>query len=90
MLDSTVVNVALPAVGADLGASLGGLQWVVNGYTLSLAALILLGDRCGPTTRWPPSSWSQRSATYPSPQTRQRRRLSTDWARCSEPPASPG
>ena len=47
MLDSTVVNVALPALGADLGASLGDLQWVVNGYTLSLAALILLGGSLG-------------------------------------------
>ncbi len=47
MLDSTVVNVALPALGNDLGASLGGLQWVVNGYTLSLAALILLGGSLG-------------------------------------------
>ena len=47
MLDSTVVNVALPALGADLDASLGDLQWVVNGYTLSLAALILLGGSLG-------------------------------------------
>jgi EmrB/QacA subfamily drug resistance transporter len=47
MLDSTVVNVALPALGASLGASLGDLQWVVNGYTLSLAALILLGGSLG-------------------------------------------
>ena len=47
MLDSTVVNVALPALGANLDASLGDLQWVVNGYTLSLAALILLGGSLG-------------------------------------------
>jgi EmrB/QacA subfamily drug resistance transporter len=47
MLDSTVVNVALPALGADLGASFGDLQWVVNGYTLALAALILLGGSLG-------------------------------------------
>jgi EmrB/QacA subfamily drug resistance transporter len=47
MLDSTVVNVALPALGAALDASLGDLQWVVNGYTLSLAALILLGGSLG-------------------------------------------
>ena len=47
MLDSTVVNVALPALGANLGASLGGLQWAVNGYTLTLAALILLGGSLG-------------------------------------------
>ena len=47
MLDTTVVNVALPAMGAELDASLAGLQWVVNGYTLSLAALILLGGSLG-------------------------------------------
>ena len=47
MLDSTVVNVALPALGANLDASLGDLQWVVNGYTLALAALILLGGSLG-------------------------------------------
>src|ERR1700728_4333633 len=46
-LDSTVVNVALPTIGRDLHASLGGLQWTVNGYTLSLAGLILLGGSLG-------------------------------------------
>ena len=47
MLDATVVNVALPTLGGDLGASLAGLQWVLNGYTLALAALILLGGSLG-------------------------------------------
>ncbi len=46
-LDATVVNVALPRLGADLGADFGGLQWVVNGYTLALASLILLGGSLG-------------------------------------------
>ena len=46
-LDSTVVNVALPTIGRDLDASLGGLQWTVNGYTLTLAGLILLGGSLG-------------------------------------------
>ena len=50
-LDGTIANVALPHIGADLHADLAGLQWVVNGYTLSLASLILvggsLGDRLG-------------------------------------------
>ncbi|MFC3689728.1 DHA2 family efflux MFS transporter permease subunit [Aquipuribacter hungaricus] len=50
-LDSTVVNVALPTIGRDLGASFAQLQWVVTGYTLALAAFILvggsLGDRLG-------------------------------------------
>jgi EmrB/QacA subfamily drug resistance transporter len=47
LLDTTVVNVALPAIGRDLDASFGGLQWTVNGYTLTLAALILLGGSLG-------------------------------------------
>ncbi len=47
MLDSTVVNIALPAIGRDLGAGLAGLSWVVNGYTLALASLILLGGSLG-------------------------------------------
>jgi EmrB/QacA subfamily drug resistance transporter len=46
-LDSTVVNVALPTIGKDLNASLGGLQWTVTGYTLTLAGLILLGGSLG-------------------------------------------
>lgn len=46
-LDGTVVNVALPHIGEDLGASVGGLQWVVNGYLLVLSALILLGGSLG-------------------------------------------
>jgi len=51
MLDGTVVNIALRQIGIDLGASLAELQWISNGYLLSLASLILvggaLGDRLG-------------------------------------------
>lgn len=47
MLDGTVVNVALRSIGADLDASVGQLQWIVNGYLLSLASLILLGGSLG-------------------------------------------
>jgi EmrB/QacA subfamily drug resistance transporter len=47
MLDATVVNVALERLGRDLHADFAVLQWVVNGYTLSLAALILLGGALG-------------------------------------------
>ncbi|MEP7370343.1 MAG: DHA2 family efflux MFS transporter permease subunit [Dermatophilaceae bacterium] len=47
MLDSTIVNVALPTIGHDLGADLAGLQWVISGYALTLAALILLGGSLG-------------------------------------------
>jgi EmrB/QacA subfamily drug resistance transporter len=46
-LDATVVNVALPAIGRDLGANLAGLQWTVNAYTLTLASFILLGGSAG-------------------------------------------
>src|SRR6266540_1250693 len=50
-LDGTVVNVALPAMGEDLDADMSGLQWIINGYMLLLASLILisgsLGDRLG-------------------------------------------
>ncbi|MEV0263090.1 MFS transporter [Streptomyces sp. NPDC050617] len=47
MLDSTVVNVALPRIGADLDAGLAVLQWTVNAYMLTLAGLILLGGALG-------------------------------------------
>ncbi|MFI7101989.1 MFS transporter [Streptomyces sp. NPDC050161] len=47
MLDSTVVNVALPRIGADLNADLAVLQWTVTAYMLTLASLILLGGALG-------------------------------------------
>ena len=51
ILDGTVVNIAVRHIGVDLHASMADLQWVVNGYLLSLASLILvggaLGDRLG-------------------------------------------
>jgi EmrB/QacA subfamily drug resistance transporter len=50
-LDGTVVNIALPRIGDEFDASVSGLQWILDGYLLSLAALILiagsLGDRYG-------------------------------------------
>jgi EmrB/QacA subfamily drug resistance transporter len=46
-LDATAVNVALPSIGHELGSSLSGLQWTVTAYTLTLAALILLGGSLG-------------------------------------------
>ena len=45
LLDVTVVNVALPAIRADLGFTMAGLAWVVNAYTLALAGCLLLGGR---------------------------------------------
>jgi len=47
LLEATVVTVALPALERDLGASLTGLQWTVNAFTLTLSALILLGGALG-------------------------------------------
>jgi EmrB/QacA subfamily drug resistance transporter len=51
LLDITIVNVALPGIQAGLGATFGQLQWVIDAYALSLAALQLtsgsLGDRLG-------------------------------------------
>ncbi|OYO14541.1 MFS transporter [Enemella evansiae] len=47
LLDSTVVNVALRRIGEDLDAGLSDLQWISNGYLLSLASLILLGGSLG-------------------------------------------
>jgi EmrB/QacA subfamily drug resistance transporter len=46
-LDGTVVNIALPSIGEDLDATAAGLQWTINGYTLTLAAFILLGGSLG-------------------------------------------
>jgi len=47
MLDNTVVNVALPSIQRDLGASLSSLEWTINGYTLTFAVLIATGGRLG-------------------------------------------
>jgi EmrB/QacA subfamily drug resistance transporter len=51
LVDVTIVTVALPAVARDLDATLGGLQWVLDGYALALAAVLLaagaLADRHG-------------------------------------------
>jgi EmrB/QacA subfamily drug resistance transporter len=46
-LDATVVNVALPHIGSDFDASVSQLQWVLTGYLLALASLILLGGALG-------------------------------------------
>jgi MFS transporter, DHA2 family, methylenomycin A resistance protein len=47
LLDVTVVNVALPAIGGGLGSSVAGLQWVVDGYSLALACLLLASGTVG-------------------------------------------
>jgi DHA2 family multidrug resistance protein-like MFS transporter len=47
VVDNTIVNVALPTISRDLHASTSSLQWVVDGYTLSFAGLLLLGGNLG-------------------------------------------
>ena len=68
MLDATVVNVALGRIGEDLGAGFAGLQWTINAYTLTLAALILLagaaGDRYGRRLRCAGDRGRQRAYRY--------------------------
>jgi EmrB/QacA subfamily drug resistance transporter len=46
-LDTTIVNVALPSIRASLHASLSGLQWTIDAYTLVLASLLMLGGSTG-------------------------------------------
>jgi DHA2 family methylenomycin A resistance protein-like MFS transporter len=50
ILDVTIVNVAVPAIGRDLSASLTDMQWIVDGYTIAFAGLLLLGGALG--DRW--------------------------------------
>jgi MFS transporter, DHA2 family, methylenomycin A resistance protein len=47
MLDNTVVNVALPSIQNHLGSGVSGLQWVISGYTLLFASLMLTGGTLG-------------------------------------------
>src|SRR5690348_8693092 len=47
VLDSTIVNVALPSIRADLGFSETSLVWVVNAYMLTFGGFLLLGGRLG-------------------------------------------
>ena len=46
-IDATVVGIALPSIGREFHSSLGSLQWVITGYTLTLAALLLTGGSLG-------------------------------------------
>jgi EmrB/QacA subfamily drug resistance transporter len=47
LLDTTIVNVALPSIEKDLGASSAQLEWIVSGYVLSFAVLLITGGRLG-------------------------------------------
>lgn len=50
LLDTSIANVALPRIGADLGMPLAGLQWVMSAYTLAFASVLLTGGALG--DRW--------------------------------------
>src|SRR5579859_7825998 len=47
LLDVTIVNVALPRIGSGLHASVSSLQWVVDGYAIALASLMLAAGTIG-------------------------------------------
>jgi MFS family permease len=47
VVDSSIMNVALPSIRADLGFSVQGLQWVLSGYLVTYGGLLLLGGRAG-------------------------------------------
>jgi MFS family permease len=63
-LDTTIVNVVLPALVRELHASTTELEWIVDAYNLVFAALVLaagnLGDRCPPTDRSCASKYARR------------------------------
>ena len=47
VVDSSIMNVALPSIRRDLGFSVQGLQWVLSGYLITYGGLLLLGGRAG-------------------------------------------
>ena len=73
LLDLTIVNVALPQIGAGLHAGVDELQWVVDGYALALAALLLAGGSIGDLRghngscwwAWCCSDWPRSAAGWP-------------------------
>jgi MFS family permease len=67
ILDATVVNVALPAIGRELHGGVAGLQWVVDAYTLSFAGLLLAGGTLAER-----APWTCRGSCSPSPRSRWR------------------
>jgi MFS transporter, DHA2 family, methylenomycin A resistance protein len=69
LLDVTIVNVALPAIGSGLGASVADLQCVVDGYAIALASLMLAATSASCSRGWP-CSGSPRSAALWRPEPR--------------------
>ena len=47
VIDFTIVQVALPSIGRELGVSINGLQWIVTGYSLTWAGFLMLSGRMG-------------------------------------------
>src|SRR5919202_3816221 len=47
MLDNTVVNIAIPSIQRDFGASISSLSWTVNAYTMAFAVLLVTGGKLG-------------------------------------------
>ncbi|MEU2057937.1 MFS transporter [Streptomyces bungoensis] len=74
ILDVTVINVAVPVIGRELAASLTGIQWITDGYTLVLAGFLLtagaLGDRLGNRRVF---CWAPGCSCWPRPGARSRR-----------------
>jgi MFS family permease len=56
-IDMTIISIAVPPIQRDLGLSTTGVQWTVNGYLLTLAALFAFGGRL--PTRWGTARWSR-------------------------------
>lgn len=94
VLDTTIVNIALPSAQADLGFSYGSRQWIVTAYALAFAALLLLGGRLADLFGRKPAfligaaGFAAASALGVSP------RPSRSWSplapcRASSPPCSP-
>ena len=59
ILDGAIVLVALPSIGADLGFSEHGLQWVLSAYALTFGGLLLLGDGRPTCSGAAACSWSE-------------------------------
>ena len=78
MLDSTVVNVALPSIQRDLGVGLSELEWIVTGYALTFAALMLTGGKLADL----PAAGSSSSSAWASSRSRRSPAASPTRARC--------
>ena len=67
IIDATVVNVALPSIGRGLHGSVTGLQWAVDAYTLSFAAMLLTGGALAERREFETGLWGQ-SGPVPNPE----------------------